>query len=408
MDEEFFVDSQDSVLDIPEIQQRCEGHDPHVDSFGTMHSISLAPSDTPITKACHEATVEDLSVLSQKMQRCLPDLDALLPNFGWVSKERICTMLEKTTKHYQADKHIPMWKHFRSRFLAANVRRLPECYSTDTFISDVPASDDGVPRHGGCKLVQIYGGLDSKLLSAYPMASESSLPDTLREFIREYGAMAGLKSDNAKSETSFTMKYIFCMYLIKDKQLEPHYQHQNPIECCIQDIKHMMHGIMDCTGCPSSYWLLCLLYVVGLLNVLANSKGCIPLTVVTGLLTDVSPYLDFHFWQEVLVEVPGGGEQLAHLCGPSHKQGDFLTYFVLLEDTKHLVSRSNVCSAKDPLFPNRIQRPAPPDGDTNIPVGKPIITSIQDYNDDPISLPIFAPDELIGMTLLEKVDDDIV
>ena len=216
-----------------------------------------------------------------------------------------------------------MRKHFRSRFPAANVRRLPEWYSTDTFISDVPASDDGVPGHGGCKLVQIYGGLDSELLSAYPMASESSLPDTLREFIREYGALARLKSDNAKSDTSFAMKDIFRMYLIKDKQSEPHYQHQNPIERCIQDVKRMIKGIMDHTGCPSSYWLLCLLYVIGLLNVLANSKGCIPLTVVTGLLTDVSPYLNFHFWQEVFVEVPGGGEQLAQWCGPSHKQGDF-------------------------------------------------------------------------------------
>ena len=257
------------------------------------------------------------------LQRRLPDLDTLLPNFGWVSKERIRTTLEQTTQHYQADKRIPMRKHFRSCFPAAKVRRLPEWYSTDTFISDIPASDDGVPGHAGCKLVQIYGGLDSELLSAYPMASESSLPDTLREFIREYGAMAGLKSDNAKLETSFAMKDIFRMYLIKDKQSEPHYQHQNPIKRCIQDVKRIIKGIMDRTGCPSSYWLLCLLYVVGLLNVLANSKGCIPLTVVTGLLTDVSPYLDFHFWQEVFVEVPGGGEQLARWCGPSHKQGVF-------------------------------------------------------------------------------------
>ena len=121
MDEEYFVDSHNSVLDIPAIQQRREGHDPHLDSFGTMHSISLAPSDTATMKAHHEAAVEDLSVLSQTMQRCLPDLDALLPNFGWVSKEQIRTMLEKTTQHYQANMRIPMRKHFHSRFPAANV-----------------------------------------------------------------------------------------------------------------------------------------------------------------------------------------------------------------------------------------------------------------------------------------------
>ena len=97
----------------------------------------------------------------------------------------------------------------------------------------------------------------------------------------------------------------------------------------------MVHGIMDRVGCPAPYWLLCIFYVIGLLNVLASSKGLIPLTAATGAQTDVSPYLDIHFWQEVFVEVPGGGEQLACWCGPSHKQGDFLTYHLLLDDTSN-------------------------------------------------------------------------
>ena len=108
------------------------------------------------------------------------------------------------------------------------------------------------------------------------------------------------------------MKDLFHMYLIKDKQSKPHYQHQNPIKRHIQDLKRMMHGIMDRVGCPLSFWLLCLLYVIHLLNVLSNSKGYIPLTVVMGTQTDIPPYLDFHSWQEVFVEVAGGGEQLAH------------------------------------------------------------------------------------------------
>ena len=108
------------------------------------------------------------------------------------------------------------------------------------------------------------------------------------------------------------------------------------------------------------------------------------------------------------MEVPVGGEQLAHWCGPSHKQGDFLTYFVLLEDTKQLVTRSNVRYAKDPLFPNQSQRPAPPDGDTNILVEKPIITTIQDHYNEPVHLPMFSPDKLLGMTILRPVDDELI
>ena len=260
----------------------------------------------------------------------------------------------------------------------------------------------------GCCLVQIYGGLDSELLASYPMSSETELPTTLKDFICDYGAMEGLTSNNAKSETSFKMKDLFRMYIIKDKQSEPHYQHQNPIERRIQDLKLKMHGIMDRVRCPPPFWLLCLLYVIHLLNVLSNLKGCIPLTIVMGTQTDISPYLDFHFWQEVFVEVSGGGEQLAHWCGPSHKQGDFLTYFVLLEDTQQLVTRSNVRYAKDPLFPNQSQCPAPLDGDTNIPVSKPIATTIQDHYNEPIQLPMFSPDELLGMTILRPVDDELV
>ena len=187
--------------------------------------------------------------MSQTMKQCLPDLDALLPNFGWVGKEHIRDTLDKTTQHYQADKRVPMRKHFKLRFPAANVRHLPEWYLTDTFISDLPAYDDGIPGHGDCKLLQVYGGLDSELLSTCPMASEHELPHTLCGFIREYGAVEGLKSDNAKSETSSSMKDIFHMYQIKDRQLEPHYQHQNPIEQRIQDLKRMMHSIMDHVGC---------------------------------------------------------------------------------------------------------------------------------------------------------------
>ena len=80
------------------------------------------------------------------MLRCrLPDLDALLPNFGWVGKECICETLKKTTQHYKADQRVPMHKYFRSRFPAANIRCLLEWYSTNTFISDVAAHDDGIP-----------------------------------------------------------------------------------------------------------------------------------------------------------------------------------------------------------------------------------------------------------------------
>ena len=144
-------------------------------------------------------------------------------------------------------------------------------------------------------------------------------------------------SDNAKSKTPFAIRDILRLYTIKDQQLEPYYQHQNPIERCIQDVKRMVKSIMDRIGCPSVIWLLCTLYVIGLLNILVNWKGVIPLQAVTGYHIDIFSYLDFHFWEEVFLEDLRGGEQLACWCGPSHKQGDFLTYHILLSDTQQLV-----------------------------------------------------------------------
>ena len=78
------------------------------------------------------------------MKQRLPDLNALLPNFGWVGKDRIRDTLAKTTQHYKADQRVPMPKHFCSQFPGANVRRLPEWFSMDTFIAEEPAHDDGI------------------------------------------------------------------------------------------------------------------------------------------------------------------------------------------------------------------------------------------------------------------------
>ena len=83
-------------------------------------------------------------------------------------------------------------------------------------------------------MLQVFTGMDSELV---PMKSETEVPDTILDFIRHYGAMDGLMSDNAKSEMSFAVRDILRLYTIKDHQSEPQYQHQNPVERCIQDIK---------------------------------------------------------------------------------------------------------------------------------------------------------------------------
>ena len=65
-------------------------------------------------------------------------------------------------------------------------------------------------------------------------------------------------------------------------------------------------------------------------------------------------------------------------------------------------------SAKDSLFPNHTQCPNPSDGDTSVPVSKPVVSLIQDYYDEPVHLPTFSPDELLGMMILKDDGGELV
>ena len=170
-----------------------------------------------------------------------------------------------------------------------------ETVATDTFFSDVPAHDDGIAGHGGATMLQLYTGVKSRLTAGYPMQKESQMPGTLQDFIRTYGAPSDLFSDNAKVQISAAVKNILCFYNIGDFQCEPHHQHQNPAERCIQDIKHLGNQIMDRTGTPAKFWLLCLLFVICLYNHLALEilGGKTPLEIATGQQPDISAFLNF-------------------------------------------------------------------------------------------------------------------
>ena len=63
----------------------------------------------------------------------------------------------------------------------------------------------------------------------------------------------------------------------------------------------MVNIIMDRTGCPDSLWVMCSLYVVYLLNHLANPalNWRTPLEACYGITPDISPLLLFTFFQRI-------------------------------------------------------------------------------------------------------------
>jgi hypothetical protein len=263
-------------------------------------------------------------------------------------------------------------------------------------------------------MAQIYAGKSSSKLVAYGMNSESQMPNTLEDLIRKHGAPNCLFSDNAKVQIGKRVRDILRLYSIKDFQSEPEYQHQNFAEQKIGDVKRLSSSIMERTGTPACFWLLCLFYVVFLLNLMSLDAlgGLTPIETATGVKGDISPLLQFHWWEPVLYQAQGvfpsdSQEKQGTWVGIAENQGDVLTYLVLTDDTQEVIARSNVCSAKDPANPN-LRAPAVLSGEDD--TTKPTLFLASDLTgldiDPPdLKLPHFSPDELLGLTFIRNMPD---
>ena len=147
--------------------------------------------------------------------------------------------------------------------------------------------------HSGCTMAQIYAGNQSSKLVAYGMTSETQMANTLEDLIRRHGAPNCLFSDNAKVQIGVCVRDILRLYKIKAFQWEPEYQHQNFAERKIGDVKRLSSSIMDRTGTPAKFWLLCLFYVVFLLNHMSSEAlgNLTPIEDATSVQADISPLL---------------------------------------------------------------------------------------------------------------------
>jgi hypothetical protein len=420
MDDEFSPD--DLALDAP-FDLRALDLDPRITDTGGYTGNLSDDIDLIINHCRQELAIQpmlhaipclfqDLGIHKRDLSTRAPNLELLRPNFGWVPIDRIKQTIKATTQFARASTRLPFRKHFRSRFPACNVHRWNESVATDTFFCDTPAHDDGVLGHGGCTMAQLYVGKDSSKTVVYPMHNESEMATTLEDLIRRHGAPNSLFSDNARAQCGKRVLDILRIYAIKDFQCEPHQQHQNFAERKIGDTKRLTDSIMDRTGTPAKLWLLCLFYVVFLMNHLASPSldGLTPIEKATGQRPDISPLLNFHWYEEVLYadedhSFPSQSrEKSGRWVGIAETKGDALTYQILTDDTEQLITRSAVRKKHDTDNPNlRVSSGSGEPAD-------PIIFSASDLSgldiDPPnLKLPHFSPDELLGLTFIRDMDD---
>ena len=84
VDKEFFFDASNSMTEVSNVQACRDAHDRRLDAYGEFHTLSVYTPEDSLTQAQHENAIDQVLLMSQTMKRRLPDLDALLPNIGWV------------------------------------------------------------------------------------------------------------------------------------------------------------------------------------------------------------------------------------------------------------------------------------------------------------------------------------
>ena len=165
--------------------------------------------------------------------------------------------------------------------------------------------------------------------------------------------MTLLGSDRGSIEISKRVKDLL-RSMFKSWQSEPHKQNQNSAERQYQDVKRNVNTLMDRTGSPASTWLLCLMRVCYVMNYIYNKLiDGIPMQPFTGSTSDISPLLCFEWWEPVYYKAYDQGfpsesrEERGPFVGVAENVGHVMMFKrILTEDTKRVVYRSNVRSAR--------------------------------------------------------------
>ena len=368
-------------------------------------------------------------------------------HFGGVPLKVIERTFRNTTQlgRLGAVQGLKLWMRHKAPNPALNVFRRHEPVATDTVFSSVPAVDNGstaaqyfIGRKSGFQSAEGIGTSDKRFVTA------------LQNHIRRYGAMDILISDNAKAQISTRVEEILNTLIIKSRTSEAHNKNQNFSERGYRDAKRMTQNLLNFSGAPGFCWLLALQYACFILNHTSSERlnGRTPIEWLLGYTPDISPLLQFVFWEPVYYSViePSFSEDteeaLGRFVGISESVGHSMTYKILTEDLK-VISRAIVRTAnKKGVFVNKrandkAPKLAPKSPNAQLKVkGKtiPVFTVTEDEDDDEQSsveaeekpkegeaflrsamdefhgpdaeLPVFDVSDLLNRTFITLPDDD--
>jgi hypothetical protein len=172
---------------------------------------------------------------------------------------------------------------------------------------------------------------------------------TLKDLINEIGKPSKLLMDGAQVQTGThtTFMKIIRQYSFNYHISEPYRHNENPVEGNIRELKKRWYRIMVKRAVPKRLWDYGLVWATETGNMTVNgsvaSKGQPPEQLITGEVPEISPYLEFNFYDWVEYhENAGLGEPLiGRWLGVSHSYGKLMSFWVLSQQGV-VMSRTSV------------------------------------------------------------------
>jgi hypothetical protein len=288
----------------------------------------------------------DTFVFGVRTAATLQNAERLQPYLGYRPLEVIRRTIEVTTQLGATVNYHNLKAHLKSLLPWANRTRLNKTVSTDT----VFASEKDVT---GALCAQVFYGLQSHVINVYGMKSESEGSDRLNDFMREEGIPTVMRSDNSRMQR-YGRSWLQRLreMLVHAEYSEPHNQQQNPVELrAVRWLKDAGKTLRKRTGAPGRVWLQSFQYMADIHNVTADETldWRTPKSVRNGTQTDISPYVQFQFWEPVTYldteeKFPSTKEKMGRWVGVAHNVGDFFCWKIYDEITEVIIERSVVSS----------------------------------------------------------------
>ena len=253
--------------------------------------------------------------------------------------------LDRTTQLATMILRNPLRRHVKYRAPARSVMRLDEEVSADPFFANVASIFHGYTG------LYVFFCRKSRLIDAEGLKQKSQFPDLYLDFMRKWGVPKSLRRDNALEQCSEQVTEINRERGVKDTYSEPYNPQQNPVELnAVKFVKEGTIRLLTMTGAPIVLWYFAAMLVISIHNICSNPllpDEMSPLQYLRGETPDISAYLQYTFYQRVLYldhegSFPESKERSGRWLGVCDNTGDSLTFHILDEQSKQILSRSVV------------------------------------------------------------------